>query len=126
MAGRVRPARAEAGRTGAEDATESDMSKILIPLLFLIIGLFAGSLVVAPLMPGAAAGIGIATGLSAGICSTVKAAMDEDLLTAEQVDQVLTRAASNVSGATGDAGEIVGSAAQCDEILAKLAEVGGE
>lgn len=59
-------------------------------------------------------------GLGAGICSTVQAAREEGLLTAEQVDQVLTRAAQDMAGEQGIEDRIVGSAAQCDTVMAEL------
>ncbi|MEV8467273.1 hypothetical protein AB0T83_10825 [Fluviibacterium sp. DFM31] len=98
------------------------MGKLLIGVIMLVVGLLIGAFVGAPMMIGTAAGVGIATGLSAGICTTVQAAQDEGLLSAEQVDQVLTRAARNIGSDNSVEGEIVGSAAQCEEVLAKLKE----
>lgn len=69
------------------------------------------------------AGIGIATGLSAGICSTVLAAAAvEELLTPDQVDQVLTRAAADMAALTGDTveDEIVGRSDDCANVLETL------
>lgn len=76
------------------------------------------------LIGGAATGAGIATGMSAGICSTVQAAQEEGLLTAEQVDQVLTRAAADLSDLSGDGdtGKIIGVSADCENILKQLRE----
>lgn len=70
-------------------------------------------------------GIGVATGMSAGICSTVKAAQDEGIMSTEQVDVVLRRAASNMGSQLSESDPIVGSAQQCDEVMAKLKQFGG-
>ena len=96
------------------------MSKILIGFGGLLVGLAVGVF----LIGGAATGVGVATGLSAGICSTVEAAMEEDLLTEASVDQVLTRAAEDLAVMTsGDApeAEIVGSAAECADLMERIA-----
>ena len=96
------------------------MGKLAIGVLIgAILGFFGGSM-----MLGSAVGIGAATGLSAGICSTVKAAQEEGFLDTAQVDKVLTRAASDTAAMSGQAfeGEIVNSAAGCDAALEKLRE----
>ncbi len=68
------------------------------------------------------AGIGITAGLSAGVCSTLKAAQEEGFITAEQVDQVLNRATRDFRemADTEEQEGVVGSAAACDEILEKM------
>ena len=73
-------------------------------------------------MVGAGAGAGIAVGLSSGVCLTVNAAQELGIMTAEQVDEVLNQASNSVRETAGAAAgpEIVGSAAQCDEVLARL------
>ncbi len=100
------------------------MSKVLIAILFLVIGLIVGGVGAITVGGGAMAGIGVATGLSAGICSTVKAGQEEGLLTAEQVDLVLTRAARDLSGMAElpEGEEVVGSAAACDRVMQRLSE----
>lgn len=95
------------------------MVKIAIGLGGLLVGIAIGVF----LIGGAATGIGVATGLSAGICSTVEAAIEEDLLTEAEVDQVLTRAAEDLASMTsGDApeGELVGSAADCADVMDRI------
>ena len=98
------------------------MGKALIAVIFLIIGVGIGAVFGGALIGGGAAGMGIATGLSAGICSTVQAAQEEGIMTAEQVDLVLTRASANMAGLSGveTSEPIVGSAAQCDTVLENL------
>ncbi|MGE5153700.1 MAG: hypothetical protein ACM3ST_06760 [Bdellovibrio bacteriovorus] len=100
------------------------MSKVLIAVIALVIGLALGGFGALTLGGGMMAGVGAAAGLSAGICSTVRAAQDEGFMTAEQVDRVLTRATQDLSGRTElPAGqEIVGSAAACEKVLARLRE----
>lgn len=95
------------------------MIKLLIGF---VIGALVGAGAAMTVGNGMMAGIGIATGLSTGICMTVEAAQQMGLMTPEQVDEVLQRAAENLPGgaeATAEA-PIAGSAAQCDELLAEL------
>lgn len=98
------------------------MGKTAIGLIALAIGLIGGTVIGGSLIGGALAGAGAGVGLSAGICSTVSAAEDLGYLTAEQVDEVLSRAATNLSGssdlAVGD--EIVGSSDACAEVMQNL------
>ena len=94
------------------------MGKFLIGLIVgLVVGI-GGVLLAA----GGMLGLGVATGLPTGICMTAEAARQLNLMTVEQVDQVLRRAAENmprdIEGAK-DA-DTLGSAAQCEEILRKL------
>ena len=100
------------------------MGKSLIGVAGLIIGLVVGGVFGGAIMGGTAAGIGIATGASAGICMTVQAAEEEGLLTAEEIDQVLARAAADAAALSGaDApGEIVGSSEDCTEVLQRISE----
>ena len=99
------------------------MGKAVIGIIGLIIGAVLGIVFGAPLMMGTAAGLGVASGLNAGICATVQAAQDEGLLSAEQVDQVLTRAASDIAAVQGLELEddILGSSAHCEKVMADLA-----
>ena len=100
------------------------MGKAVIGIIGLVVGAVLGIVFGAPLMMGTAAGFGVASGLNAGICATVQAAQDEGLLSAEQVDQVLTRAASNIADMEGVEleNESIGSSANCEKIMADLAE----
>jgi hypothetical protein len=100
------------------------MGKAVIGIIGLIVGAVLGVVFGGPLMMGTAAGVGIATGLNAGICATVQAAQNEGLLSAEQVDQVLTRAATDLAAAQGRELEddIIGSSAHCENVMADLAE----
>lgn len=78
------------------------MGKLLIGIVGLVIGIVAGTFFGRAMIGGAATGVGIATGMSAGVCSTVIAAQEEGLLTTEQVDQVLTRAAADLAEISGE------------------------
>ena len=102
------------------------MGKTLIAVLALAVGLVVGGLGGAALGIGGGAGIGIATGLSAGACGIAQAAQEEGLMTAEQVDQVFNRALGNLRALTPEAETsaepMVGSAADCDAVLARLRE----
>jgi len=99
------------------------MGKTIITLIIGLVVGGAGALVFGGgALMGVGAGAGIATGLSAGICSTVTAAEELGIMTAEQVDEVLTKAALDATGQASltDDQKIVGSKAQCDEFMAQL------
>ncbi len=98
------------------------MGKFIIAILFLALGIIIGGIGGITLGGGAMAGIGVATGLSAGICSTVKAAQEEGLLSAEQVDQMLSRASRDLGAAASlpEGEEMVASAAACEDVLQRL------
>jgi len=99
------------------------MGKFILALVFLIIGAVIGFLG-SGLVGGAAMGIGVATGASAGICMTVEAAEEEGFLTPEEIDQVLNRAAADMSEIAGsDApGELVGARDDCAAVMERLRE----
>jgi hypothetical protein len=99
------------------------LSKFLFALGGLVVGLVGGAGIGGSILGGAGAGVGIATGVSAGICSTVMAATEEGLLTEDQVQQMLARAATNLGG-MAEAGEMVGSVAQCEEVMQRLMNAG--
>lgn len=98
------------------------MGKVVIAVLSLVVGAALGVFLVAPVMTGAAAGAGVATGLSAGICATVQAVQEEDLLTPEQIDQVLNRAAADMAELAGEEApeEMVGGVGDCDAVMDRL------
>ena len=102
------------------------MGKVIIAFLSLVVGAALGVFLVAPVMTGAAAGVGIATGLSAGICATVQAAQEEDLLTPEQVDQVLNRAPADKAELAGEEApeKMVGAVRDCDAVMERLRSAG--
>lgn len=98
------------------------MGKVLLAIVMLVIGAVGGGVVALSLGGGMMAGAGVATGLSAGICSTVTAAGALGYLSDDQVDEVLARAAQDVSGdvEVPEGAEIVGSAAQCAAFMQTL------
>jgi len=102
------------------------MGKTLIGIVALVVGLIVGGLGGAVLGVGSGAGVGIATGLSAGACGIVRAAQAEGFLTDEQADQVFNRALADLRALAPDAEagaeQIVGSAADCEAVLARLRE----
>ncbi len=90
-------------------------------LIGLVLGAVIGVVGAMTLGGGAMMGVGAATGLSMGICSVVEAAQQSGLLTAEQIDQMLAKAAENMSGqplATDTA--TAGSVAQCEQVMRDL------
>ena len=99
------------------------MGKAVIGIIGLVIGAVLGTLFGGAVMTGTAAGLGVASGLNAGICATVQAAQNEGLLSSEQVDQVLTRAASELAAVQGREpdGDILGTSAHCEKVMAELA-----
>ena len=99
---------------------EENMGKVILGL---VIGLILGVVGAMTLGGGAAMGVGVATGLSAGVCTTLKGAQAENLITAEQADQILNRVNSEMASLQGieTTDEIVGSAQACDEFLAQVA-----
>jgi hypothetical protein len=103
------------------------MGKFAIGIIALIVGLIAGVLIGGPLIGGAMAGAGAGVGLSAGICSTVGAAQELNYLTGEQVDEVMERAAEDISAEPiADGQQIVGSAAACRDVMANLKKARNE
>lgn len=102
------------------------MRGVLIGIVGLVVGAVLGTMFGGALIGGTAAGVGVATGLSAGICGTVVAAREEGLLTDEEIDQVLSRAAADVAAASGaePSGELVGSADDCEAVMQRLRSAG--
>ncbi|MCA8879312.1 MAG: hypothetical protein KDA73_04975 [Rhodobacteraceae bacterium] len=98
------------------------MGKVGVGLLGLILGLVIGIFVAMSIGMGALLGVGAGTGLATGICAVVHAAQQEGLLTADQVNQVLARAARDLSGSadSSDVSELAGSAASCDALIARF------
>lgn len=98
------------------------MAKVALLIVGLVVGLIGGTMFGGALIGGAATGIGIATGMSAGICSTVQAAQEEGVMTAEQVDQVLMRAAADLADMSGKegSGQIIGASTDCETVMQQL------
>lgn len=97
------------------------MGKLGVAILGLLIGVVGGAVLVGPLIGGAMAGAGAGIGLSTGTCLTVKVAQELGYLSDEQVDEVLTKAAEDLtSQPVAEGQEIVGSAAACEKALEKL------
>lgn len=97
------------------------MGKTAVGVIALLVGLVGGTFLGGSLIGGTMAGAGAGAGLSTGICSTVQAAQELEYLTAEQVYEVLNRAADDLAGGTAARGEeIVGSAVACSEVIKNL------
>lgn len=97
------------------------MGRLLLAVIALVVGIVIGAVGALSLGGGAMMGVGAATGLTTGICMAVEAADQSGLLTPEQMDEVLKRAAENASGTSqADTSGVAGSAEQCAEVLAKL------
>jgi hypothetical protein len=95
------------------------MGRILFGIIGLVVGAIGGTLFGGALLGGSAAGIGIATGMTSGVCSVVMAATEEGLLTPEEVDQVMARAAADLGGAV-DATPEATTIAQCEVYMQDL------
>jgi hypothetical protein len=96
-------------------------------ILGLIIGLAVGGIgatLLGSRLAGGAMGVSVATGLSAGICSVVEAAEQSGLLTAEQIEQVLTRAAENMQSLSSETlpqdADLAGSVEECRGFMDSL------
>lgn len=100
------------------------MGRVLFGIIGLVVGLVGGALFGGAILGGSAAGVGIATGMTAGVCTTVIAATEEGLLTPEQVEQVMARAAADL-GSTMEAAPEATTVAQCETFLQNLVS-GGE
>lgn len=100
------------------------MGKLGIGVASLIIGLLGGAIGGVLLGGGAMMGVGAATGISTGVCSTVQAAQNLQLLSLEQVDQVLNKAAQDLSGkdVLADDERVVGSAEACAKFMERYAK----
>ena len=98
------------------------MSRVLIAVIGLVIGIAIGAVGAMTFGGGVLAGVGVGTGLATGICATVRAAQKEGVMTADQVDRVLNRAAKDFAAEAGmPAGQAgVGSAAACEKVFAHL------
>jgi len=98
------------------------MGKALLAVVALVVGVVIGAVGAMGLGGGAMMGAGVATGLSAGICATVEAAQEEGIMTAEQVDQVLQRAARDIGGSVElPPGEgMVSGAEECAAVMEQL------
>jgi hypothetical protein len=105
-----------------------DVTKILICIAGLVVGLVLGAVFGGALIGGSAAGIGVATGLSAGICQTVIAADEEGLLTSEEIDRVLTRAASDAAELSGTepSEPVVGILDDCGQVMERMRSAAAE
>lgn len=95
------------------------MGRFLFGIIGLVLGLVGGTFFGGAILGGSAAGIGIATGMTAGVCSTVLAATEEGLLTEEQVEQVMARAATDLGGTMETTPEAI-TVAQCDTFMQDL------
>lgn len=102
------------------------MGKVVFGIIGLIIGALGGTMFGGSMLAGSAAGVGIATGLSAGICSTVIAAEEEGLLTPEQVNQVLARAATDMGASVPDDAALVDTKADCEAVMQKLRDAASQ
>lgn len=103
------------------------MGKAFLAIIALVVGVVIGAFGALSLGGGAMLGAGVATGLSAGICATVEATQEEGVMTAEQVDQVLQRAAHDIGGTVemqpGEA--MVGGATECAAVMDRLRAAAG-
>lgn len=100
------------------------MSKAVVGILAFVVGLVGGAFLVAPLIGGAMVGFGAGAGLSAGICSTAQAAQELGYLTPEQLDEVLNKAAMDLSGQTEipEGEKAANSAAACKAVMDHIAK----
>jgi hypothetical protein len=94
------------------------LSKPVIAILALLAGIALGAVGAVTLGGGAAVGVGVATGLSTGICVVVEAAETGGFLTAEQIDALLLRAREGLTDQPLPEGTaLAGSAADCAALM---------
>lgn len=98
------------------------MKSFIIAIVFLVIGAVVGGFVALSIGTGMGAGAGIIVGSQAGACLAVEAAKDQGLLTAEQVDEVLSGAMKKITGGAElpPQAKVVGSEADCAKMVAEL------
>jgi hypothetical protein len=101
------------------------MGRVFIGIIGVVVGLIGGALLGGTIIGGTAAGVGVATGLSAGICSTMTAALEEGLLTDTQVDQILARATTDLGG-TVEQGQLVDTIADCEGVMQNLRDAAAQ
>ncbi|WP_369025835.1 hypothetical protein [Qipengyuania sp. RANM35] len=99
------------------------MSKTVVGILAFVAGLAGGAFLVAPLIGGTMVGVGAGVGLSTGICSTAQAAQELGYLTPGQLDEVLNKAAMDLSGKAEipEGEKAANSAAACKEVMDRIA-----
>ena len=110
------------------------MSKLFLSILFLVIGLViggtAGVIGGGAAAIGSGAGIGIATGLSAGICGTVEAARAGGFVTDDEVarlfDATLAEFRALAPRAVADAETMVRQFGGCPAVLDRIHEAAAE
>ncbi|MEO0990317.1 MAG: hypothetical protein AAFX00_05115 [Pseudomonadota bacterium] len=96
------------------------MCKGLLATLTFVDGPIVGAIGGGMMGVGTRAGVGIATGLSAGVCGIAHAAQAEGLPTEEEVGWAFERAVGSLNelapgaGSSGEA--IVGAAGDCDDV----------
>lgn len=104
------------------------MGKFVVGIISLVVGLVLGAFGALTVYGGTMAGAGVATGLTAGICMTVEAAEDLGLMDPEQIEDVLTRAAENLSSAgvvpEGQPSDVADTSAECRSFMEKLRNQG--
>jgi len=93
--------------------------------LLVVVGIVIGgvlSFLLAPAVVGVSAGVGVATGLTAGACLTVEAAKQKGFITAEQVNEVLLAAGELISAsASADSKPtLTGGDAECQRVVTDL------
>jgi hypothetical protein len=97
------------------------MKSFLLVVSGIIVGAVVTLVLASGMFTGVGAGVGIATGLKAGACLTVEAAKERGFITADQVDDVLNAAVSQIASANiGDEAKLSGGDAECVKLVAEL------
>lgn len=97
------------------------MKGFLLFVAGLAVGVVAMFLL-APVVLGVGAGVGIVTGLKAGACLTVEAAKERGFITAAQVDEVLRAAGKQIASSSDMKDEVAlsGGDAECAKVVAEM------
>ncbi|GGD62307.1 hypothetical protein [Croceicoccus mobilis] len=97
------------------------MGKFAIGLIALVFGLVIGGVSASMIVGGAAAGAGAGAGIMTGMCSTIQAAQNAGVMSAEDADRTIAQVASDLSDKDGASIEITGTAQECADFMAKYA-----
>jgi len=102
------------------------MKTAIVAIVFLLIGAAIGGFLALGVGAGMGAGAGILVGSQAGACLAVESAKDQGLLTADQVDKVLSGAVGKIKGAAEPPPDApfrwVGGEADCAKMIADMRE----
>lgn len=103
------------------------MRSFLIFVVGALTGGAAAIVLAGGVFTGLGAGAGIVTGLKAGSCLTAEAAKEKGYITADQIDELLSAAAAQISSQqVAEDASFVGGNAECQKVLSELKAATGK